>query len=74
MSLNINLPFAVEDSCVKENYDFGAADIRMVINLLINFRIINVMLVLGPVRLVRFMPNILILDYIYSNRYKSLKS
>ena len=22
--------FAVEDSCIKENYDFGGADIRMV--------------------------------------------
>ena len=30
MSLNINVPFAVEDSCVNENYDFGGADIRMV--------------------------------------------
>ena len=30
MSLNISAPFAVEDSCVKENYDFGGADMRMV--------------------------------------------
>ena len=26
----INFPLAVEDSCVKENFDFGGADIRMV--------------------------------------------
>ena len=28
--ITINFHFAVEDSCVKENYDFGGADIRMV--------------------------------------------
>ena len=30
MSFNINVAFADEDSCVKENYDFYGADIRMV--------------------------------------------
>ena len=30
MSFNINVAFADEDSCVKENYDFYGADIKMV--------------------------------------------